>query len=365
MTPLAGGFARESRKKHTPSADKSAIIAAMTRLGWVSALIALGVSTACSGSDEDGAGGAGGTPAHMGVKVAFLGDQGLGPPTEAALALVLEEQADLLVILGDFDYEDDPPAWQTTLDTALGSNFPLFAVIGNHDVDAWTGYQPIIQQKLAANPDATCTGEPGVQMSCVYKGIRFVLTGVGTYGDGHEAFMESELASATETWKICGWHKNQRQMQVGDKGDEVGWEAYRACMMGGAIITTGHEHSYGRTRTMTDIGNTAGQHGATGPNDSVEVAPGKTFVVVSGMGGASLRAYDPTLHDGEAWWATMYTNDWILKDGVGQSGSNLLTPSGALFVTFGVDDDPKKARAEFKVVGIDPATVDEFEIVTE
>jgi hypothetical protein len=81
-------------------------------------------------------------------------------------------------------------------------------------------------------------------------------------------------------------------------------------MQGGAMIRTGHEHSYARTRTLTDLGNSGAPHGVTGEMDSVDVAPGKTFVAVSGLGGASLRSYDAALHDGETWWASMYTSNY-------------------------------------------------------
>ena len=44
-------------------------------------------------------------------------------------------------------------------------------------------------------------------------------------------------------------------MQMGNKEDQTGWEVYNACKDGGAIIATGHEHSYHRTNTLIDIEN--------------------------------------------------------------------------------------------------------------
>ena len=47
------------------------------------------------------------------------------------------------------------------------------------------------------------------------------------------------------------WHKNQRILQVGSKSDEVGFEAYNRCAKMGAIIVTGHEHSYCRSKPIS------------------------------------------------------------------------------------------------------------------
>ncbi len=44
-------------------------------------------------------------------KVAFIADQGLGKNSVAVLNLIKKEQADLVVHMGDFDYEDSPEQW--------------------------------------------------------------------------------------------------------------------------------------------------------------------------------------------------------------------------------------------------------------
>src|SRR3990172_10629401 len=43
--------------------------------------------------------------------IAFFGDQGLGGDAEAVLRLIRDEGADAVLHLGDFDYHDDPAAW--------------------------------------------------------------------------------------------------------------------------------------------------------------------------------------------------------------------------------------------------------------
>ena len=44
------------------------------------------------------------------LKVAFLGDQGLNPDSKAVLRLIKEENADMVLQLGDFDYISPSPA---------------------------------------------------------------------------------------------------------------------------------------------------------------------------------------------------------------------------------------------------------------
>jgi len=113
--------------------------------------------------------------------------------------------------------------------------------------------------------------------------------------------MADQLAQTNALWRICSWHKDQRLMQVGGKGDEVGWGAYETCRQGGAIIATAHEHSYARTHLMD---NTQTQHVASTSN-TLQIEAGKTFVFHSGLGGKSIREQ---VCEGP-WWTSIYTSD--------------------------------------------------------
>ncbi len=42
-------------------------------------------------------------------------------------------------------------------------------------------------------------------------------------------------------------------LYTGGKADEVGWGIYDMCRQKGAIIATGHEHSYCRTYLMNNF----------------------------------------------------------------------------------------------------------------
>lgn len=293
--------------------------------------------------------------------VALVGDLGKGSNPRSVYKLILEEGADFLIVLGDLDYDDSPGTFKSDLEAVLGDDFPVFGVIGNHDVKKWSGYQPIFEDRLAKIQGAQCTGDLGVDADCTYRGLHFVLSGVGTIGSksDHEKYIAEALSADDSLWSLCVWHKNQRDMQAGDKPDEVGWTAYQHCQQDGAIVVAGHEHSYARTRTLTDVGNKKNHHGATGMPELLEVGPGSTFSVVSGLGGKSIRAYSKDLHDGQKWWATLYASDYHRKNGVEVKGSK--ADYGALFMRFHVDGDPNTAHGYFKSVSGEVA--DEFDVV--
>ena len=303
-------------------------------------------------------------PTPENLRVAFFGDHGLGPDSIATLQLVLAEDADFLVILGDFDYRNDPAAWHAQLDEGLGEDFPMFAVAGNHDTSAWDEYREVLMDRLEPIKDVDCEGEIGVQMRCEYKGVELVLSGVGTmFPDSkvpHVDFIDETLSQSRSIWRVCAWHKNQHDMQLGGKGNEVGWGAYHACQEGGAIVATGHEHSYGRTLTMTALGYPEIGHGAIGEPDIVEVGPGRTFVFVSGMGGNEIRNFNLS-HTEDTWWATQYTKNVYTMNGV--TVDEYVPELGVLFIDFHVDGDPFKARGYFK--NLTGEIIDEFTIFAQ
>lgn len=295
------------------------------------------------------------TPPNL--KVAFIGDQGNGAAALAVLGLIRDEDADMVLHQGDFDYEDDPEMWDATITGVLGDDFPYFASVGNHDEDSFRGsggYQEKLSRRLGRVSGASCIGDLGVKSACRYQGLFFVLSGAGTMGRGHEDYIREQLAADNSIWRICSWHKNQTALQLGEKDDDVGWGPYEACREAGAIIATGHEHTYSRTKTLVSTRRQTVDPDWSDPL-SVRVAPGATFVFVSGLGGYGIRNQDRCLPaaypygcNGE--WASIYTSD---------QGAQY----GALFIEFHVDGDPNRARGYFK--NIDGEVVDEFTITSQ
>jgi hypothetical protein len=277
-------------------------------------------------------------------KVAFIGDQGLGPDASAVLNLIKLEGAQAVMHSGDLDYADNPAAWEAQINGVLGADFPYFVSIGNHDELKWAaagGYQQYVESRFA-RLGIGWTGRLGVRSTFHYKGLFFVLTAPGItsgFDDGaSDLYIRDQLAADNSVWSICSWHKNQRLMQVGTKTDETGWGAYEEARKGGAIIATAHEHSYSRTHLL---GSMSGQTVASTSN-TLTLTKGKSFAFVSGLGGQSVRPQSL----GGNWWASVYASTCLAGDVVCRPNA----VAGALFGVFNVDGQPNKALFYFKDV---------------
>ena len=292
------------------------------------------------------------------LKIAFIGDTGHGSSQQAVLSLIKSEGAQAVLHQGDFDYGDDPAGFWASVDNVLGPTFPYFASVGNHDMRSWpTTVHPSYAQfledrmeRIGVKPDNTDLN--GEKYSIEFRGLKVVFVGQEKTGDRvYAPYIQSQLKNDNHIWKVCSWHKNMAAMQVGGKIDEMGWGVYEACKNAGAIIATGHEHSYERTKTLVSIQNQTTDPESPDPN-RLTVGPGKTFVFVSGLGGESIRIQKRCLPSTPPYgckgeWAKIYT-------------SNQQAKFGALFITFNVDGNPNKAHGYFKnIVG---KVVDEFDI---
>jgi len=289
------------------------------------------------------------TPADF--TVAFIGDQGLGADAEAVLALIRREGADAVIHQGDFDYQDDPAAWEAMIDAVLGPDFPYFASVGNHDTAAFYGaggYQEVLADRMV-RLGIPWTGDLGVQSYFHFQGVLVVLTAPGVFGAGdgnHDVFIRDVLAADDSIWRISSWHKNMTAMQVGGKGNETGWGVYEESRRGGAIIATGHEHSYSRTHLLSSmerqtVASTDEPLVLRADDPQTPVDEGRSFAFVSGLGGKSIRNQE---RDGD-WWAAVYTSTQGASD-------------GALFGVFNYGGDPRLARFYFK--DVDGNVPDEF-----
>ena len=275
------------------------------------------------------------------VKVAFLGDQGIGSSSYDVLYMIRDEGVEALIHLGDFDYQGDPDSWDDMLTAVLGPDFPVFAAIGNHDKNEWPTYQQTLKNRLSLVDEASCEGNLGVKSTCTWRGLFIILSGIGSLGSGHEVYLADQLSSSDATWRICAWHKNMRRMQVGGKEDETGWSIYESCRQGGAIVATGHEHSYSRTHLMDSFQNRT----VASTSDPLVLENGKSFAFVAGLGGLSIR--DQEL-DGP-WWASIYTSD--------QDANH-----GALICTFRAGGVHDQASCYF--MDIDGVIPDRFDVVS-
>jgi hypothetical protein len=314
------------------------------------------------------------------IKVAFIGDSANGANFQAVLNLIESEGADLVMHQGDFDYVYDADGFFGTIDSVLGPTFPYLASVGNHDVASWSEscgdpdgcYATFLKQRMAATGITPDDPNLNDQMySTEFHGLGMVFVGengaaateCSTNPNGYACYIRNELQTDRHIWRICSWHKNQQAMQVGGKTNEMGWFVYDACTDLSALILTAHEHSYERTKTLTNPQTQAVdvvQHplvdGVPGNPNSLRVKPGSTPVFVSGLGGNSMRPQLRCLPAAYPYgcnyeWASIYTTNQT------PGGASRY---GALFIEFYVDGDPYKARGYFKnTLG---ETIDTFEI---
>ena len=276
-------------------------------------------------------------------KIAFIGDQGLGKDAEAGLRLIKSEGAQAVLHQGDFDHEDNPAAWEAQINKILGQNFPYFASPGNHDIKRWNGedgYQQYLKNRLN-RLNIVWNGDLGIKSSMQYKGIFIILVSPAEMGIGHAPYIREQLAEDKSIWSICSWHKNMHLMQVGKQGDATGWDVYEEARKGGAIIATGHDHSYGRTHLMNSFVNQT----IESYSNRMIITEGQTFAFVSGLAGAKI--HDQKVHG--LWWARIYTKT---------QGAT----SGALFGVFNADGVPNKAMFYFKNIKGD--LIDRFDVIS-
>ena len=240
-------------------------------------------------------------------KVAFVADQGVDQNARAVLSLIANDGVDLLLVQGDLGYVDNSAdRWELNIDNSLGDDFPVLAVIGNHDGEEWPRYEQLINERVRRAESLRCTGRPGVKSSCRFGDLHIVQVSPGIHesdqvspDDNYDEYITESFRNSDARWKICSWHKNQRLMQTGNKFDETGWSVYEACLAAGAIVATGHEHSYSRTFLLDSFENQQVVH----RDSHMEIGPGSSFAFVSGLGGWEARSQIT----GGDWWASIYT----------------------------------------------------------
>lgn len=299
-----------------------------------------GTAKPCSDTGGGTGGGTGGTTPT--ARVAFVGDSGYGSNFQSVLNLIKAEGAGMTMFLGDTAYTSGGDTkWDAMVRNTLGPNDPVILTVGNHDVldSDFNTVRSLAQARLNNQSNVKCTGTYAERMTCTYKNVYFVITSVGTTGSNsdREAFLADRLNNAPAgAWRICAWHKNQRQMQVGGKTDETGWTSYSTCRQKGGIVATGHEHSYSRTHLLSSMSNQT----VASTTSPYTVTEGRTIAFVSGLGGVGIRDQEI----GGAHWAKVYTSS---------QGATY----GVLFGDFYAD------RAEFYFKNIKGQIIDKFTVL--
>ena len=200
------------------------------------------------------------------------------------LNLALAEGAQAVVTAGDMTYDSDPAGWWSATEARGRAELSRCswraATTTTRPGRASSARRPTTWAAPPASP-----GPHNAAYKTIFRGLDIVTIKKGDTG----TTINNLFGSDNHIWKVCNWHQNQNKMQVGGKGDEMGWAVYETCRQKGAIIITGHEHTYHRTKTMTNTQTQTIDSSCSG-GGSLCVGPGRTFVTVVGTGGTGLRA---------------------------------------------------------------------------
>lgn len=320
------------------------------------------------------------TETPIDFKVAFVGDTAFNNNSNNVYKLIKNEGAQTLFHLGDFFHVDNNATlWENQINSILGEDFPIFAVIGNHDYEFegdWEEYQEVLYRKLQRTEGANCEGNIGVRSVCEYKGLSFILSGAGIKGPFydpyyqnlylleylpshrgaylklmfisnyfHSRFIKNQF-EGIDGWKICMWHEPQRLMQVGYHGDSSGWGVFEQCRKAGAFVVNGHIHRYSRSHLMSNYK----KQKIVSQNSTLHLERGTSFVVNPSLGGMNWgnNEWIDTDLASNPWWAQTYaaTDD---------------SRYGALFCTFNVKGQKNRAECYFKTLAGE--IIDQFTII--
>ena len=274
-------------------------------------------------------------PTDPNFKVAFIGDTASGDDFHSVLQLVKREGAQLALVQGDLTYDGEaPPEWFSAIDAEINTaqtQIPYFISKGNHD-SGWSQIGSGLKSRMSTWGIPPENNDPTTKnYSVVYKGLKVVMVSDSETSPTRASYVKDRLADDAHIWKICSWHKNQRATNVGPKSDEMGWTIYENCRAQGAIVAQGHSHTYSRSKTVTNDQSQTIDSTCSSPFDLC-LAPGKHFFFDSSRGGHDIRPLDTTVAS-KPYWGSTYGGSF-----------------GALFITFYVDGDPRKARGYFKTV---------------
>mmetsp|Transcript_15529 Transcript_15529/g.25423 ORF Transcript_15529/g.25423 Transcript_15529/m.25423 type:complete len:476 (+) Transcript_15529:3172-4599(+) len=241
-------------------------------------------------------------------KVAFMGDTGVGEGAKRVMEMLAGEKIDLLVQNGDFDYGDEADTWSNFLDRNLG-NIPVLFSQGNHDLNIWEDYQQRLFSQFVSSSShlaPKCWGPDGNSLTrqdfgelyaCEVHSTLFVMVGWGQMKHSNE-FLQDTLSNSKARHKFCVWHKPQGKVSSGgshtrDYGND---DLYEICREAGAVITSGHNHVYSRTKLISSF---LGRSPEISQNNDVSTVQtscgtsGETISIVSGMSGMHFSSSGP------------------------------------------------------------------------
>lgn len=258
-------------------------------------------------------------------KVAFVGDMGISTSTIKNLQNIKKENAQALVILGDFDYTDNPKFFEKMLDDNLGRDFPVLPVAGNHEDKKWFGddintYDNFVKNKINKLQNLCNIFDIGLNYECKIGPLHIVFISpdinikqkVNKYADFISLMFTKDdniKIKDKNTWNICAFHKNNIDYKIEkNRQDNIDINIYDNCRKNEALILNGHDHSYARSKTVLSFKEKLFSTSTKDLDKNIiELKDDKTGLIIAGMGGKSLR---DGIGSKDITWNKTYSKDY-------------------------------------------------------
>lgn len=316
------------------------------------------------------------------IKIALIGDTGAGSNFGAVLKLIADEQANVVMINGDFGYGAAPEAWRDRVTSSIDINsLSVIGSLGNHDVEDnnTNQYISILNSFRTKQNGLTkaCTGKSAVTEGrdiiaadevCTFGNVSVIASGIGQVLSASylENRLEKKLKDAPlENWKLVGYHYTLASMNPGIKSDQSTHRFFDTIRKYGAIGAQGHTHSAMATCPISSSflkGNKLPEcHPEFSNIEERFVLPGTGIYIDSSLGGKDYRKRGRCKNPNEQ--GCQHMIDIISKEGYTRADGITKTDFnryGALFMTFNKGGDPTKAEAFYK--SIDGKIVFKFNI---
>lgn len=304
------------------------------------------------------------------LKVALLGDTSASSGFKSVLQLIKSEQADVIMINGDFGYSDTPKKWQEKLLEVIDVNQqPVIGALGNHDfeLNRATEYIRIFKSfRTASNGlNLKCSGGDSLIQNkeiaaidevCTFGNVTIIPSAIGLVFNKKyfETRLEEKLKSAPQSnWTLVGYHFTLKTMNPGLKSDEASPRFFDLIRQFGAIGAQAHTHSVMASCPIDSVFTTNATptcHRDFGPDLSSRfVGDGTGMFLDSSLGGMPARGRKRCQAGTES--DCQHMVDLITRQGYtrsdGRSFANF-TKLGAMFVVFNSGGDPARAQVYFK-----------------
>lgn len=279
--------------------------------------------------------------------IALLSNTSLQGQNQDIAEVISNNKTDILIHLGDTSTELNPNLWSEEI-AKMNPTLSIFFAPGDYDV-AHANWQSECQNQLGCVADVFkesiedstfqlelpenssletfLSNSDGIETyALVNENLHVAFIGLGDFDQSKESisstyyapFVKQTFADSQASLKICALHETRYELQVGDQANAHNWDIFEACQEAGALIVTGADGSYSRTKPLTSLVRQLPLIDAA--TQSALVSSQEATVINSGLGGAiqtkQVRCRAAELNTGcNQEWASVYTTNQYSQPG--------------------------------------------------